>query len=196
VKRLPVHVRGIALLSAGALGVHELRFLAACGDAQAACGSPGHAYLALAGPLAGMLLAVALGGLLGELLRPGRSGTARAPSFGARWAACAVALVAVYSVQELVEALATPGRAAGVAAVLGSGGWWALVFAVLVGAIVALLLRGAEAAVAWASARRRLRLPLTRPLVAVAPLSLPLVSPAAPRAGSLGARAPPAAPLA
>src|SRR5690349_6990452 len=113
-RRLPLQVRGIALLSGGALGVHQLRFVAACGQrAETACGSSGHEYLSFAGPLAGMLFAVALGGLLGELLRPSRSPSGRAPSFVARWAACAAALAAVYCVQELTEAALATGRPVG-----------------------------------------------------------------------------------
>jgi hypothetical protein len=195
-RRLSLHVRGIALLSAGALGVHQLRFLAACGDARAACGSAGHEYLVFAGPLAGMLLAVALGGLLGQLLSGGRTaGAARRTSFAARWTACVVSLVAIFSAQELVEAALAPGRAIGVSAVFGAGGWWALVFALLIGALVALALKGAETLVAWAGSRRRLRPPLPRPVTALATFAPRFAAPSALHVAPLGARAPPAAPL-
>ena len=190
-RRLPLHVRGIALLGAGALAVHELRLLAACGRHAEACGD-GPAYLAYAGPIVAALLACALGLLIAEIVRPSRAVAARQVSFTARWALCAGALAAIYTVQEAVEGAVSPEHLSGAAAVVGAGGWWGLLFAPLVGALVALALKGADAVVELARLRPRVRPPIARPLAALTLRPASLVVPAALFAGPLGARAPPA----
>ena len=48
-----------------------------------------------------------------------------------------------------------PAHGGGLAGVVGHGGWTAFAFAVLLGALVALLLRGADAAIAYAGRRAR-----------------------------------------
>src|SRR5215218_1108683 len=130
-------MRAMTLLSAGALGVHELRYLAAYGgDAARALDHQGHAYLALATPLVGGLLAVVLARVLVGVA-VGRACDGALVRLGRTWAVAAACLVAVYTTQELVEGVLAPGHPAGVGGVFGHGGWLAMPLAVLVGAVVA-----------------------------------------------------------
>ncbi|MBA3301689.1 MAG: hypothetical protein H0T15_07440, partial [Thermoleophilaceae bacterium] len=58
------------------------------------------------------------------------------------------ALLAIYTSQELVEGLLSPGHPAGIAGVIGHGGWIAIALALPLGAGIAFLLRAAEALIA------------------------------------------------
>lgn len=186
---LPPALRGAALMPAAALGVHQLRYELAFGtDAPRALAQQGHAYLSSLTPWIVLLAGLGLGASLGALAqRWGRggaeAGTRRAT--GVRvWLLASAGLFAIFAGQELLEGLFAGGHAAGVAAVLGGGGWWALPAALVVGGLLALALR-AGAAVAGALAElaplrlllrsaareaRRLR-PAIPQLVAPAPLA-------------------------
>jgi hypothetical protein len=176
--------------------VHELRYLAGYGgDAGRALARQGHGYLDAVTAGVALALVAALAVLLAALVRgagPWRPGR----SWRVRWLAASAALLAVYTVQELVEGALSPGHPAGLAGVAGHGGWVAVVLALALGAVVAALLRGADAVLdrfAPAPPRRpRLRGPgaaLPRaPLVVPVPVVVGLASPGAPRGPPLLAR--------
>jgi hypothetical protein len=162
----PSTLRVTALIAAGALGLHQLRYLAGSGSESAqGLSDQGHAYLPVAGFVVAALLALASGQLLVVLGRARRTGgadrTRRSP-LAATWLAATAALLAIYGAQELLEGLVAGGHAGGVATLVGDGGWTAFPLALALGGVVALALRGASAAVA-AAARSRARGPLPRP---------------------------------
>jgi hypothetical protein len=158
-------LRCAALLSAGALSVHELRYLLAFGDGTShALALQGHGYLVAAPPLLAGLLALAGAQLLMLLARPATRGAAgrrpvpllrRRPARFARgaaahprlaaWLGSSAVLLAAYVAQETLEGALAPGHPAGLAGVLGAGGWLAIPASLVVGAVVALLLHGARA---------------------------------------------------
>jgi hypothetical protein len=185
---VPPALRGAALMPAAALLVHQLRYELAFGaDAPRALATQGHAYLSSLTPWIVLLAALALGASLGALAQRWAAGASaagavrrrsrRAATGLATWLAASAALLAIFSGQELLEGAFAGGHAAGLAAVVGGGGWWALPSALVVGALVALMLRAGALADAT--------------LAELAPLRLRL------RAGArAGSRAPrPAAPL-
>jgi hypothetical protein len=154
-----LRLRAGALLGAGSLAVHELRYLVGYGgEAGRMLAAHGHSYLALAATLAVLLLLVALAGFLA---RVARGGDRQTPADRTRRLApaAAAALFAIYSVQELLEGLVAPGHPGGFAGVYGNGGWTAVLFAAVIGLVIALLLRGADAVLARVAARRRGALP-------------------------------------
>jgi hypothetical protein len=143
-------MRGSVLFAGGALAVHELRHALAHGSPV----EDGHGYLALVAPLLGLALALACLELVVRLAR--RRPPARRSTGGplARWLLVSGALLAVYVCQEVVEGAIT---AHGSAAVFGQGGWVAVGLALVVGAGICALLRGAEAALACRASRGFLR---------------------------------------
>ncbi|HKG02705.1 MAG TPA: hypothetical protein VKB03_05955 [Conexibacter sp.] len=200
---MPPALRGAALMPAAALGVHRLRYELAFGsDAPRALAQQGHAYLSSLTPWIVLLTALALGASLGALVqRWAREGAADDPDRGAwqtagvrAWLLASAALFAIFSAQELLEGMFAGGHAAGVAAVLGGGGWWALPAALGVGGLLALALRAgaglSEALADLAPLRLRLRValrPRARVVLPIAPLRAPL----APLASAAAGRAPP-----
>lgn len=176
--------------------MHEMRFLIAPAGAAEST-SAGHGYLPLAGFVVALALAVALAQLAavaGRALRTGRREPG-GPGFAVTWVAVTVSIAAVFLAQEGVEAALTGRAAQGLSAVLGSGGWVAVPLAMAVGALVALALAGARAAVA-AAARRAERAPRSpRGLDPIAVGLQPGHPPAfAALAGHLAGRAPPLLP--
>lgn len=102
-------LRLVVLLSCGSMLVHELRYLAAYGDAAGvALSEHGHGYLALVMPLAGVLLAAVSGHLL--WLFAGR----RPEALGARRrmtaATFTLALLSIYTGQEWLEGVLASGH--------------------------------------------------------------------------------------
>ena len=175
--RLPVHpapmmrsmrrrspaLRASALLGPAALAVHELRYLAGWGDdAEHALASHGHSYLGVATPLILLSLAVGVSAFLARLARGGEAPAGQSAGIWRLWLSASAALLAIYVSQELVEGAFAPGHPEGLAGAFGNGGWIALPLATLFGALVTLLLRGAEAVLAHAAARVRTR-PTTPP---------------------------------
>jgi hypothetical protein len=134
--------RAIALISLGALAVHELRYLVAYGhDADAALASQGHGYLTEFGGVAvGLGLALLLGSVLG---RAGLTHAHRGvrPAFGSTAALYCGAIVAVFCAQEGAEGLLFAGHADGLTAPVAHGGWIALPLAILAGLLCALAAR-------------------------------------------------------
>jgi hypothetical protein len=160
-------LRATGLIAVASLALHELRYLLGYGShAHDAIAAQGHGYLAAASLGAVILLALAASQLLGAMTRAWRTGSGAGASlpFGLAWLAAGLALGVVYSGQELIEGAFASGHPAGFAALAGEGGLVAYPLAFALGALVALALRGAEAAIA-AVARRapRARLPRERP---------------------------------
>jgi hypothetical protein len=185
--------RGFLLLPAAALVVHELRYRLAYGDAaDEMLAAQGHGYLDSLAPWLVLLLGIALGALLARVARAarGRAETAPRRSFAALWLLATVSLVAIYSVQELVEGVFADGHPAGLAGLYGHGGWWSLAAAAALGAVVAALLRLGSAVVAVVRrfAAGSVRLETARP--AVRPRSA-LLAPRGVLAYAAAERAPP-----
>jgi hypothetical protein len=109
------------------------------------------------------------------------------------WLGASGSLVATYVVQETIEGLASPGHPG----LLAHGGWIAAPVALLVGALVAAMLRGAHAADRAAAIAARPWSPIAATPVAPLALMLPAPAPLAPRprvlARRLAGRAPPQA---
>lgn len=147
-------LRVVALLGVGALAVHQLRYSVGYGaGAPGALAGQGHAYVSAAAAVVAVLLVVALTGSLAALVR-GKGGEASPGySFGAAWARTSGALMALYAAQELLEGLLAAGHPAGLVGLVGHGGWTALLLAPAVGALLALAMRGEQAARAPASSR-------------------------------------------
>jgi hypothetical protein len=185
-------LRAAGLVATGALAVHELRFLLA-GDA-AAGEQAGHGYLPLVGLASVVLLALCAGRLAEVLERARRTG--RAESHGVpflrAWLGLGVAISIVFCAQELLESAVAVDRAAGLAGVVGGGGWIAFPLAVAVSALLAMGLTGARRAVRAAARAARALAPRRRP---VARRPLPAAHP--PLSGvlarNLAGRAPPPA---
>lgn len=137
--------------------VHQLRYLLGYeGEAARALTVQGHAYLSLLTPTVGGALALALAEFGWRLTRPRRGDAFDAPrGFGRCWAFASTALVALYALQEWLEGTFEAGHPAGIAGVVGHGGWVALPLALAVGAVVALLLRGAATVIAAAARQVR-----------------------------------------
>lgn len=149
--------RATALLAGGAFALHELSYTLHPGDAAA---DAAHGYLAVAGPLIALVIAVAAGQFLGHLARARRTGESRLRPGGSRaplWLAATAALLSVYSVQEATEGLLAGGHSGGLAALLGPRALYAMLLAVAIGAVIVLALRGADVAIALAARRRRAR---------------------------------------
>jgi hypothetical protein len=180
-------LRTSALLAAAMLGVHQLRYaLAYGGDAGHQLARQGHGYLIAVEPLVIAVLALALGQLLRSLAGGPRraAGPAR---LRRRWASASAALLGAYVAQEWLEGALAAGHPAGPAGVAGHGGWLAVPLALAIGLLVALLVRGAELAVAAIRAR-------PAPRWSPAPARLPVFDVAAPVRGlarNLAARGPP-----
>jgi hypothetical protein len=195
-------LRAGALLAAGALAVHELRYLAGYGsDAAHVLGAQGHAYLIPVLPLVTLLLALALARFLLALIDPSRAaggapgvaGEARGPRLPVLWLGSTVCLWTVYACQELLEGALAPGHPAGIAGVVGQGGWVAFAAALAVGLLVALLLRGADAAISARASRGHRWAPGGAAQPSQAPPRVVDLLRPAPLAGSFAGRAPPVA---
>jgi hypothetical protein len=146
------------LLPAGALLVHQLRYMLAYGSqASDALGAQGHAYL---GSLVPWIVLVAGGGLgcfiarLARAWRVGADGT-NTRAFWGLWATTAGSLVAVYSIQELLEGVFAAGHPPGLVGIFGHGGWWSLPAAAVVSLITVALLRVGRTLVQLAARSRR-----------------------------------------
>ena len=138
----------VAVVPAGALAVHQLRFwLAFGGHASAELASQGHAYLHSVVPWIVLLLGVAVGGFLwalGRSLTGQRSTPRYTLSLTALWLVCSVCLIAIYVTQEFLEGLFATGHPEGLAGIFGYGGWWSIPAALSVGLVLAAVFHGAR----------------------------------------------------
>ena len=155
-------MRGAMLLPLCALAVHQLRFYVAFGrDAPMWLAREGHGYMSTVEPIVLLIAALAVGGLVGRLARAWQQGGEPggvAPRRGRLlriWALCTVVLFAFYCGQELIEGALATGHPAGLAGILGHGGWLAAPIAMLVAAALAATLRVADSLIAFVSRTRR-----------------------------------------
>jgi hypothetical protein len=189
---------GMALFALGALAMHQLRYELAFGsDASRQLAAHGHGYLQAVTPLIVLAATLGLGGWLARLARAWRSGEA-AHGAGrwlvALWTLASAGLFSIYVAQESLEALFATGHPHGFAAILGHGGLWALPAAIVIGALLALVVRGGRAVVGRVARMRRRRARVSserapKRLVRPASVALPRL---APLAGACAGRAPPA----
>jgi hypothetical protein len=139
-------LRLAALMSAGAYGVHQLRY--ALWPVKGAT-VRAHEYLAPVGTVVVVLLLFALAAALARIAR---GVVDEGPRLGRLWAGASASLLAVYSVQETLEELLTRGDRQGLFA---HGGWIAVLLAIAIGLAIALLMRGTAAATEVAAGARR-----------------------------------------
>jgi hypothetical protein len=186
-------VRALALLPLAALGVHQLRYQLAFGaESDHELAAQGHAYLASLTPVLAFLAALIASELVFRLARAwrGDSEIRSSTRFIALAAVVAATLVAIYAGQELLEGLLASGHPGGLSGVFGEGGWWCLPLALAFGVLIALFLRGADAAVAAVARLKAARIRVT----GIPDLAKPretFVAPLAPFAGAAPTRAPP-----
>jgi hypothetical protein len=157
------------LLLAGGVAVHQLVY----GLAGVRPDEHAHAYLDWLTPALFGLLVAGVAELVLRALRVHRHATKPPPRGRALWPVLSLLLVAIFASQELAETLLTRGDEHGHAVrelVLGHGLWIAAPVSLVVGAVLALALRGAAAVDAWC-----LRIEPTRP---AAPPSPPQARPA------------------
>jgi hypothetical protein len=166
-------LRCFALLGAGALALHELRYLIAYGgDAGRALDEQGHGYLGTVASLVAVAVVASVATLVAGLVR-GRGPAARPRSWRVRWLGASGALLAIYAAQELAEGMLASGHPEGLVGIAGHGGWIAVALAAVLGAAVAALLRGAEVALKrFGGAARAPRLRPPRIALPRAPLTV------------------------
>jgi hypothetical protein len=178
-------LRAGVLVLAGALAVHELRYLIAGRHEDGHV----HAYMPWLVAGAAALLGLAVAEFAARLaLRIRRRGATQVPA-GLRWLTASVLLTAIFALQEVTERFIAHGRFDLADSLVVHGGWVALPLCFVIGAVIAVLLRGARALLTRAWGRTRAR----RAVVADATLRRP--TPRAPRvaviARNLAGRAPP-----
>jgi hypothetical protein len=187
----------IALMPAGALAVHQLRYLLAFhGSAGIALERQGHSYLHSLAPWIVLGLAVGFGTFVRALGRAlgGRCSLPRyAVSFAALWMTCSACLVAIYVAQELLEGLLATGHPAGLIGVFGYGGWWSIPAALGVGLVLAASFHGAQWVIHEVARRRAGRLvpAAARPTASLGSAGTFPIPRLAPVAGGWSDRGPP-----
>lgn len=160
-------LRTAALMGAGAYGVHQLRF--ALSPAHGAAVRD-HGYLT---PVGSVLVGLLLFAFASVLARVARGSVEQAPRLRRVWAGASLSLVAVYWVQESIEALLTRGD---IHAAFSHGGWVALPLALGIGLAIALVARGVARASEMAAAERpatAIALPLEPSEAVLEPWSAP-----------------------
>jgi hypothetical protein len=186
----------LALMPAAAFAVHQLRFLLAFhAGAGLELQRQGHSYLHSVVPWIVLGIALVAGTFLRALGRAfgGRCSLPRYTiSFAAVWLACSVALVAVYTAQELLEGLLAAGHPGGLVGVFGYGGWWSIPAAIAVGLVLAAAFHGAHWVLREVARHYSRRAALRRARAAALrlPRSVPLPR-LAPIAGGWSGRGPP-----
>ena len=165
-------------MGAAAAAVHQLRYAIGYGEAAPhALGAHGHGYLVIVMPIAMVLALLTMARALTGVARGRGSASARG-SILPLWLISSVALAGIYGIQETIE---------GSGAIAG-GGWIGLALAIPAGLLVALALRGADAAEVRPLALARISA-IRGVSLALAPTSLRVRIPTA----RLGARGPPPA---
>jgi len=181
--------RGFVLFPAAAYAVHQLRYELGYGSgSSAALAAQGHGYLDSMAPWVGVLLALGLGAFLIRLVRAaaGEPDAQVGRSFARLAGVACVLLLATYVVQEWLEGVFAVGHPAGLAGILGHGGWWAVPLSAFAAVAVAGLLRLAETVVEAITpdphSVQHPGAPLLRPVAATVPSISPLARRSAGRA--------------
>lgn len=177
-------LRGGSLVLAGALVLHELRYVLV-GQHQ---DPHAHAYLGWLVPALIATLALAVIEFAIRLTRGPRGRTGALASAGVRWLAVSSLLVCIFAVQESAEMLLSHGRLDIADSLVVHGAWVAMPLAFVLGAAIALLLRGAAALLARCPRRKSAR---TTELEATRSLPRPRRPRLAVLACHLAGRAPP-----
>jgi hypothetical protein len=174
-----------ALMGVGSLAVHQLRFVLWYGkSADGVLSSQGHAYLAVVGPVVVVLTVLGVARFVRRLALGARGA---APALVRLWGTVSASLLAMYSLQELIEGALSSGHPAGLTGIVGDGGWLAVPLSLVVGLALALALRGAAHAAELIAGRGSVRPPLpAAPLVldfttSFVPRREPLLAAASPR---------------
>jgi hypothetical protein len=168
-------MRWMGLLAVGAIGLHELRYV--FGSAAHGAASHAHSYLPLVIALAALAFVVALVDFITTVAAARGAGAHHESSsrVSKTWPTATFALIAIFVLQESLEGALFGGHSAGLHGLFGHGGWWVLVFAPILGGLVAFALRGSDKAIALAAGRpaRRRRKPArvisARPTLFTAP---------------------------
>src|SRR4051794_41866389 len=104
-----LRLRCFALLGAGALALHELRYLVAYGgDAGRALDEQGHGYLGTVAALVAVAVVASVATLVAALVR-GRRPAARAPSWRPRRLRAGGGALVIYPAPEVPQGLLAPG---------------------------------------------------------------------------------------
>ncbi len=192
-RRRRLHGSGLLLVPAAAFVVHQLRYTLAYGSrANAELAAQGHSYLSSLVPWFVLALGLALALFIRRAVRTlrGREPARTVSRSGlVLWAATWAGLVAIYVVQESLEALLVSGHPGGIGGVLGHGGLWALPVAAVVALGVLVLLRVARL-VLLAAARRAPRRARKQPVVLGIPAGI-AAAVVRPLAAAAAGRAPP-----
>jgi len=151
---------------AGALAVHELRYVIAGRHEDA----HEHAYMPWMMPLVCAVLGLALAEFTARFaIRVRRGNPMPDVPAGLRWLSASSLLTGIFALQEVTERLVAHGRIDITDSLVVHGGWVALPLCFVVGAIIALLLRGARSLLR----RSRGRIPARHPVVRDARVRLP-----------------------
>jgi hypothetical protein len=171
-------VRALPLFAAAAIAVHQLRYAIAYGNqAPHELAVHNHGYFGFALPAVATIFVIALAAVLIRIARGRSDHPERRTPLLALWLCCALALGAIYGVQETLEG----------AGALAGGGWIGFALAFPAGLLVAVALRGADdAALALATS-----LPHVRVVAAATPSLRPNSVARRLLDSRLGARAPP-----
>ncbi len=146
----------LALIAAGSVFVHELRYIAAYGGtASQALAEQGHSYMPLLEALVALLVLITLARFAMSLwsARGGSLVECDASTLVRQWVGATAALLAVYTAQEGFEGAFAPGHPSGLIGVFGNGGWTAVIFSGIVGLAIAALARRADQAIELVAAR-------------------------------------------
>jgi hypothetical protein len=157
-------LRTTALLCAGALVVHELRYRIAFGSDGPTAMAPGHEYLTALTPL------VVVGGMLALaslVQRVAGTPSAPGPRRASIWLLMTTGLLATFCLQETLEAWLATGRPDGLSGVFGDGGWLAVPLSMGVAAFALLVVRLARAGRFAGMASRLVRVLAAAPALAV-----------------------------
>jgi hypothetical protein len=185
--------RGLVLMPAAALVVHQVRYTLAYGSqANTELADQGHAYLSSLVPWIVVLVAFGLGRFVTRLARALVAGPADEPArpFLRLWATTACGLIAIYALQELLEGLLAQGHPPGFAGVFGHGGWWSVPVALVVSLVTVGMLRVGRKLVRLATRSSRAPRRLTVTVTVLRPAALPAVR-RTPLAFAAAGRAPP-----
>jgi len=186
----PTTLRLGALLAAGALATHELRYRVSFGGAAPSkLDATGHGYLSVLTALVAVALAFGLAQFVLQMAHPTRADreALRGPRL---WLLASAALLTLYTGQELLEGWLAPGHPTGVGGAFGDGGWVAIGLAIAIGAVISACMHGAEVVLARRLARLRVQRSGKRSSPA-SPLERPILWCDRPVARYLVGRAPP-----
>ena len=140
---IPIRWRAAALLPAAALTVHQLRYeLAYGGNAGRELAAQGHSSSLRRARTPDRPSCRGCPRLISDpvcsRLAGGRGPRPTARSYLGLWGSISVSLILIYAGQEFCEGMLESGHPAGLAGVLGGGGWLAVPLAVALGGLVAL----------------------------------------------------------